>query len=54
MNVVGPAWNCPILAYGPSDSGLDPTRREQHVSLDEYWRAVFVLEQALRNLGEAG
>ena len=20
MNVVGPAWGCPILAYGPGDS----------------------------------
>ncbi len=52
MNVVGPAWNCPILAYGPGDSSLDHTPHE-HVSLDEYWRAVLVLEQALRNLGEA-
>ena len=53
MNVVGPAWNCPILAYGPGDSSLDHTP-DEHVSLDEYWRAVLVLEQALRNLGEAG
>ncbi len=53
MNVVGPAWNCPILAYGPGDSSLDHTPHE-HVSLDEYWRAVLVLEQALRNLGDAG
>ena len=53
MNVVGPAWNCPILAYGPGDSSLDHTPHE-HVSLDEYWRAVLVLEQALRNLGEVG
>ena len=53
MNVVGPAWNCPILAYGPGDSSLDHTPHE-HVSLEEYWRAVLVLEQALRNLSEAG
>ena len=53
MNVVGPAWNCPILAYGPGDSSLDHTP-DEHVALDEYWRAVLVLEQALRNLGEAG
>jgi LysW-gamma-L-lysine carboxypeptidase len=50
MNVVGPAWGCPILAYGPGDSSLDHTPNE-HISLDEYWRAVLVLEQALRNLG---
>jgi LysW-gamma-L-lysine carboxypeptidase len=23
MNVVGPAWGCPIVAYGPGDSALD-------------------------------
>lgn len=50
MNVVGPAWGCPILAYGPGDSSLDHTPHE-HISLDEYWQAVLVLEQALRNLG---
>lgn len=50
MNVVGPAWQCPILAYGPGDSSLDHTPNE-HVPLDEYWKAVLVLEAALRNLG---
>jgi LysW-gamma-L-lysine carboxypeptidase len=49
MNVVGPLWMCPILAYGPGDSALDHTPNE-HLHLDEYWRAVCVLEQALRNL----
>jgi LysW-gamma-L-lysine carboxypeptidase len=49
MNVVGPAWSCPILAYGPGDSSLDHTPHE-HLPLDEYWRAVLVLEAALRNL----
>ena len=48
MNVVGPAWQCPILAYGPGDSALDHTPNE-HVSLDEYTRAIEVLTQALRN-----
>ena len=28
MNVVGPAWLCPILAYGPGDSTLDHTPGE--------------------------
>ncbi|MBV7328117.1 M20/M25/M40 family metallo-hydrolase [Chloroflexi bacterium TSY] len=51
MNVVGPLWRCPVLAYGPGDSKLDHTPNE-HVSLDEYWRAVQVLEQALRNLAQ--
>ena len=49
MNVVGPAWGCPIVAYGPGDSSLDHTPHE-HLPLDEYWQAVLVLEGALRNL----
>lgn len=52
MNVVGPLWQCPILAYGPGDSTLDHTPNE-HISLDEYWRAVLVLEQALRTWAAA-
>ena len=36
MNVVGPAWGCPILAYGPGDSRLDHTP-EEHVEIEE-WR----------------
>jgi LysW-gamma-L-lysine carboxypeptidase len=51
MNVAGPAWGCPILAYGPGDSALDHTPNE-HIRLDEYWQAILVLEQALRNLPE--
>ncbi len=49
MNVVGPAWQCPIVAYGPGDSSLDHTPME-HLELDEYWRAILVLEQTVRNL----
>jgi LysW-gamma-L-lysine carboxypeptidase len=49
MNVVGPAWRCPILAYGPGDSRLDHTPNE-HIPLNEYWQAVLVLRQALLNL----
>ena len=50
MNVVGPAWSCPILAYGPGDSALDHTPHE-HISLAEYGRAIAVLEDALARLG---
>ena len=50
MNVVGPAWGCPIVAYGPGDSSLDHTPHE-HLPLEDYWRAVLVLEGALRGLG---
>jgi LysW-gamma-L-lysine carboxypeptidase len=50
MNVVAPIWGCPIVAYGPGDSALDHTPHE-HVSLDEYWRAVQVVEQMVRTFG---
>jgi LysW-gamma-L-lysine carboxypeptidase len=46
MNVVGPAWRCPIVAYGPGDSSLDHTPNE-HLPVDEYWKAVNVIEQTL-------
>ena len=49
MNVVGPAWQCPILAYGPGDSSLDHTPQE-HVLVTEYLRSIDVLEEALQQL----
>jgi LysW-gamma-L-lysine carboxypeptidase len=53
MNVVGPFWGCPILAYGPGDSTLDHTPHE-HLSLAEYRNAVRVLADALRALSATG
>ena len=52
MNVVAPVWQCPIVAYGPGDSSLDHTPAE-HLSLAEYWRAILVLEDGLRNLSRS-
>lgn len=52
MNVVGPIWRCPIVAYGPGDSALDHTPHE-HLSLDEYWRAVQVVERMLHAFAES-
>ena len=49
MNVVGPIWNCPIVAYGPGDSALDHTP-EEHLALDEYHRAIGVLANVLNQL----
>ncbi len=46
MNVVGPAWSCPILAYGPGDSRLDHTP-DEHLDLADYRRAIAVLARAL-------
>ncbi len=51
LNVVGPAWGCPIVAYGPGDSNLDHTPQER-VSIEEYGRAVDVLADALTHLSE--
>jgi LysW-gamma-L-lysine carboxypeptidase len=51
MNVVGPAWGCPIVAYGPGDSRLDHTPNE-HIELSEYRLAIAVLAEVLSS--EAG
>ena len=48
MNVVGPVWNCPIVAYGPGDSRLDHTPNE-HIVIEEYRRAINVLQTVLAN-----
>jgi LysW-gamma-L-lysine carboxypeptidase len=49
MNVVGPVWQCPILAYGPGDSSLDHTP-EEHIDLDELQKAIAVLKKVLKDL----
>ncbi|HWU37514.1 MAG TPA: [LysW]-lysine hydrolase [Candidatus Acidoferrum sp.] len=46
MNVVGPVWNCPIVAYGPGDSTLDHTPNE-HLDLAEYQQAITILCRVL-------
>ncbi len=46
MNVVGPIWNCPIVAYGPGDSRLDHTPNE-HLDLAEYRQAIVILSRVL-------
>lgn len=49
MNVVGPAWGVPIVAYGPGDSALDHTP-EERIHLGEYVRAIEVLREVLAAL----
>lgn len=53
LNVVGPVWKCPIVAYGPGDSRLDHTPHE-HISLAEYLRSVRVVARAAEGLLGAG
>ncbi|MEW5871056.1 MAG: [LysW]-lysine hydrolase [Chloroflexota bacterium] len=52
LNVVAPGWGCPAVAYGPGDSALDHTPGE-HLSLEEFSRAVAVLQAVLRQLAHA-
>ncbi len=49
MNVVGPAWGCPIVAYGPGDSNLDHTP-DEHIKIAEFLRAIDVLTGVLGSL----
>jgi LysW-gamma-L-lysine carboxypeptidase len=49
MNVVGPVWQCPILAYGPGDSNLDHTPQE-HILIPEYLRGIQVVKEAIQGI----
>ena len=49
MNIVGPTWGCPIVAYGPGDSKLDHTPNER-IEVAEYLRAIDILVGALTSL----
>lgn len=46
------AWQRPIVAYGPGDSSLDHTPNK-HLPIDEYWKAVNLIEQTLAAFGRA-
>jgi LysW-gamma-L-lysine carboxypeptidase len=49
MTVVGPAWNCPIVTYGPGNASLDHTP-EERIDLDQYGRAIRILRDVLVSL----
>lgn len=49
MNVVGPVWNCPIVAYGPGDARFDHTPEEQ-IELVEVETAVEILTMAIERI----
>lgn len=49
LNIVAPAWKCPVVVYGPGDSRLDHTP-DEHIELGEYTKAVRVLSEVLGGL----
>ena len=49
MNLVGPVWSCPMLAYGPGDSELDHTPNE-HIAIPEYLAGIEILTDTLEAL----
>ena len=51
MNVLAPAWGCPMVAYGPGDSAYDHTPVER-LSFAEYARGIDVLREVLRRAAE--
>ena len=46
MTIVGPAWGCPMVTYGPGDAALDHTP-EERIDLVDYGRAIRVLRDVL-------
>ena len=49
LNVVGPIWKCPIVAYGPGDSSLDHTPNE-HIEVQEFHEAISILTEVVSGL----
>lgn len=47
MNILLPAWGCPMVAYGPGDARYDHTPMER-LALADYARAIGVLRDVLR------
>lgn len=49
MTIVGPAWGCPMVTYGPGDASLDHTP-EERIDLADYGRAIRILSRVLAAL----
>lgn len=49
MNLVGPAWGCPIVAYGPGDSQFDH-RPDEHVMIEDVERAADILTSVIERI----
>ncbi len=52
MNLLAPAWGCPMVAYGPGDSRQDHTPMER-LPLADYARAIAVLRGVLERASKA-
>ena len=50
LNLVAPVWKCPAVVYGRGNSALDHTP-DEHISLEEYGKAVTMLAEALEQAG---
>jgi LysW-gamma-L-lysine carboxypeptidase len=50
MNILAPAWGCPMVAYGPGDSRYDHTPMER-LALADYARAIDVIRYVLKRAG---
>ena len=50
MNILFPAWSCPMVAYGPGDSRYDHTPIER-LAIADYERAISVLRGVLERAG---
>ncbi|HET7700275.1 MAG TPA: [LysW]-lysine hydrolase [Candidatus Limnocylindria bacterium] len=53
MNILAPAWGCPMVAYGPGDSRYDHTPMER-LALADYQRAIAVLRVVLERAHARG
>ena len=47
MNVLLPAWGCPMVAYGPGDARFDHTPIER-LAMADYARSILVIKDVLR------
>jgi [amino group carrier protein]-lysine/ornithine hydrolase len=51
MNILYPAWRCPMVAYGPGDSRYDHTPIER-LSIGEFARSITVLRGVLNRASD--
>ncbi|SHF57131.1 acetylornithine deacetylase [Jatrophihabitans endophyticus] len=52
LNTVAVRWQLPMAVYGPGDSALDHSD-DEHIELDDYFRSIAVLHDALTALATA-